>query len=65
MKNLETKTVNEKSNVSTYKQNLKSVTTFLRHGEDRITVINGKSVNLEIYHNGKLLFIGDKYELFD
>jgi hypothetical protein len=49
---------------SRYTENLQSVTTFLRHSEDRITVINGETVNIEIYHNGKCLFAGDKYELF-
>lgn len=65
MKNLEVKTRNVRSANPKYTQNLKSVTTFLRHSEDRITIINGETVNIEIYNNGSLIFIGDKQELFE
>lgn len=65
MKHLEIKTRNASRFQPRYTQNLKSVTTFLRHSEDRITVISGETVNIEIYSNGKLIFIGDKQELFE
>jgi hypothetical protein len=64
MKNLEIKT-RVANRQPQYKQNLKSVTTFLRHSEDRITVINGEQVNIEIYYNGELVFLGSKTELFE
>lgn len=47
-----------------YLNNIDSVTTFLRHSEDKITVINGETVNIEIYDNGKLVFSGSKNELY-
>lgn len=64
MKNLEIKT-RVANRQPQYKQNLTSVTTFLRHSEDRITVINGEQVNIEIYDNGELVFLGSKTELFE
>ena len=66
MKNLEIKTLKPNSLQvnAKYVQNLKTVTTFLRHSEDRITIISGETVNIEIYDNGKFIFIGDKQELF-
>jgi hypothetical protein len=48
-----------------YLTNIDSVTTFLRHSEDKIIVINGETVNIEIYENGSLIFFGDKGDLFD
>lgn len=67
MKNLEVKTikpgglqVNAKYNL-----NVKSVTTFLRHSEDRITVNSGETVNIEIYDNGECIYIGYKEEFFE
>ena len=66
MENLQVKTGSAKYGQPQFKSNLRTVTTFLRHEEDIITVISGKeSVNIEIYKNGTLLFAGDKYELFD
>lgn len=64
MKKLEIKT-RKNSNTPQYNQNVDSCTVFLRHSEDRITVINGETVNIEIYKNGKLIFSGDKGDLFD
>jgi hypothetical protein len=64
MKNLEIKTV-KNGRQPQYNQNFKSVTTFLRHSEDRITVISGETVNIEIYNNGKCIFSGEKQELFE
>lgn len=64
MKNLEIKTRTQ-GRTPQYKQNLNSVTTFLRHSEDRIEVKNSETVNIDIYENGKLIFSGDKYELFE
>jgi len=66
MKNLSVKTVSTTGIEPKYKENLKVVTTFLNHSEDRITVIKGnESINIEIYHNGEPLFLGDKHELFE
>jgi len=64
MKGIEIRTVESKSMQIKYKQNLASVITFLRHDEDKIIVRNGETVNIDIYDNGKLLFSGDKSELF-
>ena len=64
MKKLEIKT-RKGMRESKYSQNVDSVTVFMRHDEDRITVINGETVNVEVYDNGKLIFIGDKSELFE
>lgn len=64
MKNLSIKT-RVSTNEPKYKENLDVVTTFLRHSEDKITVISGETVNIEIYSNGGLLFSGDKTELFE
>lgn len=65
MKNLETRTTNKNSNKNTYTKNNSEVITFLRHEEDKIRVTSGDLVNVEIYHNGEPLFLGDKWELFD
>lgn len=64
MNGLEIRTIETKNNEIKYKQNLSNVITFLRHEEDKIIVINGETVNIDIYDNGKLLFSGDKRELF-
>jgi len=64
MKKLEIKT-RKGNRESKYTQNIDITTVFLRHSEDRITVINGETVNIEIYNNGKLIFSGDKGDLFD
>ena len=38
---------------------------FLRRFEDRIEVMNDETVKIDIYHNGTLIFSGDKYEFFE
>jgi len=65
MRNLEIKTRNSKSNIISYKDNLSSVTTFLRHSEDRITIINGEQVQIDVYDNDVLIFSGHKQEFFE
>lgn len=64
MKALDIKT-RKGNNEPKYNENLNVVTTFLRHSADKITVINGETVNIEIYNNGRLIFSGDKGDLFD
>lgn len=64
MQNLEVKTRSKRGTIK-YIVNQQAVTTFLRHSEDRITVISGETVNIEIYNNGKCIFCGDKQELFE
>ena len=63
MKKLEIKT-RVKGREPRYTQNLDSVTTFLRHDEDKIIVEDTEIVIVQIIHNGKVIFNGDKYELF-
>ena len=75
MKNLAVKTQNKKGNTPKYKENLGYVTTFLRHDEDYIVVddFQGSGANykqrelteIRVYHNGKLIFKGDKYDFFE
>lgn len=67
MQNLEIKTTNKNKSASPiYKQNLNSVCVFLKHSEDRILIDQKKEcVEIQIIKNGNVLFIGDKYELFD
>ena len=64
MKKLEIKT-RKQNREPRYTQNLDSVTTFLRHDEDKIIVEDAEVVIVQIIHNGKVLFNGDKYELFE
>ena len=64
MKKLEIKT-RKQNRLPKYIKNVDSTTVFLKHSDDRITVINGEAVNIEIYKNGKCIFSGDKYELFE
>ena len=64
MKKLEIKT-RKQSREPRYVQNLDSVTTFLRHDDDKIIVEDAEIVIIQIIHNGKMLFNGDKYELFE
>ena len=64
MENLQTRTTNKVSNKFKYEANLNEVITFLRHDEDKIIVKSQETVNFEIYDNGKPIFLGDKYELF-
>lgn len=73
MKYLEIETENAKGNEPKFKENLGKVTTFLGHHEDKITVdfFQGAGdsykqreiAEIQIFHNGTLLFKGDKYEL--
>lgn len=67
MKNLEIKTLkpNTLPSKAKYITNLNTATLFLRHSEDRITAISGEEVNIEIYDNGSLVFLGSKSELYD
>lgn len=67
MTNLEIKTTNKNKGANPiYKQNLDSVCVFLKHDEDRILIDQRKeSVEVQIIQNGTVLFIGDKYELFE
>lgn len=64
MKKVEVK-IRKGSREPKYIQNVDSITLFLRHSEDRITVRNGETVNIDIYENGALIFSGDKNELFE
>ncbi|MEI6752333.1 MAG: hypothetical protein WCK78_04120 [Paludibacter sp.] len=64
MKALEIKT-RKGSREPKYIQNVDSATVFLRHSEDRITVISGETVNVEVYHNGNCVFVGDKSEFYE
>lgn len=69
------RTQNEKGNEVKYKTKLGLVATSIGHNEDRIVVDayigQGKTYTkrelpeISIYQNGKLLFKGDKYELFE
>lgn len=75
MKNLAIKTQNSQGGQPLYKENLGFVTTFLNHSEDFISVDNfegsGESYKkrelseITIVQNGKVLFSGDKYQLFE
>ena len=64
MKNLAVKT-RKGNNEPKYSENNDLAVIFLRHSEDRIEVKNGEMVNIDIYHNGTLIFSGDKYEFFE
>lgn len=64
MKKLSIKT-RKNSNSPKYIENVDAATTFLRDDNDKITVINSETINIEIYQNGTLLFCGNKYELYD
>lgn len=64
MKALEIKSRKENTDWK-YTQNIQASTVFLRHSEDRITTINQEVVQIEVYENGKLIFIGDKYEFYN
>ena len=64
MKKLEVRTrINP--NRPQYKQNLDTALVFLRHPEDKIEVVNGETVNITIYDNGKKIFSGCKEEFFN
>jgi uncharacterized lipoprotein YbaY len=65
MENLQTRTEKAKSPKAKYSTDLKEAIVFLRHDEDKIRVRSNETVEIEIYSNGQLLFIGDKQELFD
>ena len=64
MKKLAVKT-RKGNNEPKYSENNDLAVIFLRHSEDRIEVKNGEMVNIDIYHNGTLIFSGDKYEFFE
>lgn len=64
MKKLEVKT-RKGNNEPKYSENNDLAVIFLRHSEDRIEVKNGEMVNIDIYHNGTLIFSGDKYKFFE
>ena len=64
MKKLEVKT-RKWNNKPKYSENNDLAIVFLRHSEDRIEVKNGEMVNIDIYHNGTLIFSGDKYKFFE
>lgn len=64
MEGLEVRTINVKSQKFQYKQNLREVICFLRHNH-KIRVTSGKTVNIEIYDDGKCIFLGSKQELFE
>ena len=63
MKKIEVKT-RKGNNEPKYSENNDLAVIFLRHSEDRIEVKNGEMVNIDIYHNGTLIFSGDKYEFY-
>lgn len=75
MKNLAVKTQNKKGNEPKYKENLGVIATFLRHDEDIIIVddfqCSGENykqrelTEIRVYHNGNLIFQGDKYDFFE
>ena len=64
MKKLEVKT-RKGNNEPKYSENNDSAVIFLRHSEDRIEVKNGEMLNIDIYHNGTLIFSGDKYKFYE
>ena len=64
MKKLAVKT-RKGNNEPKYSENNDLAIVFLRHSEDRIEVKNGEMVNIDIYHNGTLIFSGDKYKFFE
>ena len=75
MKNLSAKIQNKKGNEPKYIENLGFMTAFLRHDEDIIIIddFQGSGENykqrelteIRVYHNGKLIFEGDKYDFFE
>ncbi len=75
MSNLSLKTQGIRGGAPQYKEKVGSITTFLRHSEDRIVIDDfsgsGNTYKkreqslIEIYDNGKLLFTGTKQELFE
>ena len=75
MKNLAVKTQNKKGNELKYKENLGYVTTFIRHSNDYIVVDDFEGAGetykqrelteIRVYHNGTLIFEGNKYDFFE
>ena len=75
MKNISAKIQNKKGNEPIYKENLGFISTFLRHDEDIIIVddFQGSGENykqrelteIRVYHNGTLIFEGNKYDFFE
>jgi hypothetical protein len=65
MKNIQIRTVNDKSGQPLYTENLNNVIVFLKHSEDKIIISSKEQVEIEIQNNGKTLFLGTKTELFE
>lgn len=64
MKNLQVRT--QKHNFAPlYRKDLADVILFLRHNDDKIKVTSSEQVNIEIYENGKVMFLGTKEEFFN
>lgn len=63
---LETRTKSKKGRDFQYKTNLIDVIVFLEKDDDKIHCKHGEaSRTITIYENGELIFIGDKYDLFN
>lgn len=75
MSNISLKTTGVRGTTPQYKEKIGRVVTFLKHDQDYITIDDFEGfgdtykqrelTNIEVYNNGKLLFSGDKYELFN
>lgn len=75
MAKLSLKTQGVKGGSPKFIEKMGSVTTFLSHSEDRIEIDayewfrnsyhERELLVIEVYENGKLLFSGSKYELFE
>lgn len=65
MKAIEVKLTNKTIRNTSYKDNLQNVKVFLRNDEDSIIIRNDEQVEIEIYHNGKLIYNGSKLEFFE
>mgnify|MGYP003442834468 FL=1 len=65
MNAIEVRTQKVGSNLHVYKSNLSNVIAFLRHDEDKIIVKNNEQVEVEVYDNGNLIFIGTKEEFYN
>ena len=64
MEKLEIKT-RKGTRTPNYLTNVDSCTVFLKHSEDRIEIQNHtEQETISIYDNGKRLFSGNKYELY-
>ena len=65
MNALQVRTTEIGTNIPTYKNDLSNVIVFLRHDEDKIIVKNNEQVEVEVYDNGNLIFIGTKEEFYN